>query len=214
MLEGYDIHELTGLSDPLLPAWLDLYETSFPFNERLLISHFWRLLQAKEKGEASSVSLSALVERSNTLIGMAAWQYLPQLRLAYLWYLAIQPEARNRGLGAHYYHAILAQAFTKGADLALFEVEMPELAHTDQERALAQRRIAFYKRNGARLLTGIHYLQSVGDHVPPTPMHLMFHPRERLSPQEAYQSAHQLFGEALQQTDALAWNGDELPPTS
>jgi ribosomal protein S18 acetylase RimI-like enzyme len=207
MPNEYRIVELTGLHDELLPAWLDLYETSFPFNERLLVSHFIRLLQAKEQGEAKQITLSALAGQSHDLIGMAAWHYIQEPGIAYLWYIAICPEARSRGLGSMYYHAFLASAFAKGARLALFEVEKPELARDEPERILAQRRIDFYTRQGARLLTGIHYLQSVGAHAPSTPMHLMFHAKDDLSPSEAYRLASQVLGDALQQVGPLALEG-------
>ena len=41
MDEPLRIIEINSLNDDLLPAWLDLYETAFPANERVLVSTFF-----------------------------------------------------------------------------------------------------------------------------------------------------------------------------
>ena len=78
----------------------------------------------------------------------------------------------------------------------LIEVERPDLAHTEVERVLAERRIAFYRRQGARLLEGVHYVQSVGLHQPPLSMHVMLHPLQSLDAETAFCLARAVFGGA------------------
>ncbi|MEZ0395895.1 MAG: GNAT family N-acetyltransferase [Anaerolineales bacterium] len=199
---GYRVRLLSGRLDPLLPAWLDLYETAFPYEERVLISTFWRVLEKTETGAPPDVVLSALVDSQGNLSGMAAYQMLPSLAAGFLWYLAIAPGGRGHGLGSAYYHFILEDVF-RSADLLLFEVEIPAHCEEAERRRNAERRIVFYQRNGAALLTGIHYMQSVGSHVPPTPMHLMVHARRPTTAEEAFKIAKTLFGDSLSQTGPL-----------
>lgn len=208
MMPGYSLVELSSRSDPLLPNWLDLYETSFPLNERLLVSSFLHLLEKKEQGQEEGVSLSALLDEEKRLVGMAAYQILAQPPVGFLWYIAVSPALRGRGLGTAYYQAIVERVF-QAADVLLFEVEAPEHCTEAEVRRNAERRIAFYQRNGAALLTGIHYLQSVGSHVPPTPMHLMIHARRPVTAPEAFAIARNLFDGAVSQTGPLALVGYE-----
>jgi hypothetical protein len=90
-----------------------------------------------------------------------------------------------------------------GARSIIFEVEIPEQAQTEPERALAERRICFYQRQGAYLLEGISYFQVIGPHQNPIPMHLMVHGVEPLSPGDAFSIAKQVFGDLVTQTGAL-----------
>lgn len=208
MLPGYSLVELASRSDPLLPDWLDLYETSFPLGERLLVSSFLRLLEKKERGQDEGVSLSALIDEEKRVRGMAAYQIMAQPPVSYLWYLAISPALRSYGLGTAYYRAIVEKVF-QAVDVLIFEVEAPEHCAEAETRRHAERRIAFYQRNGAALLTGVHYLQSVGSHVPPTPMHLMIHARRPVTASEAFAIAQNLFDGAVSQMGPLALVGHE-----
>jgi ribosomal protein S18 acetylase RimI-like enzyme len=206
MLPGYSIVELCRRTDSLLPDWLDLYETSFPPRERLLVSSFLRLLEKKEQGKGENIVLSALLDEQGRMAAMAAYQIFVQPPTGYLWYIAVSPALRGNGLGTAYYQAIVEKVF-QFTEVLLFEVEMPEHCTDAEMRRLAERRIVFYQRNGAALLTGIHYLQSVGSHVPPTPMHLMVHARRPIQAQEAYEIARGIFGEAVSQVGPLALSG-------
>lgn len=212
MQSYYSVAELRSRIDQLLPDWLDMYELSFPFEERLLISNFLRLLEEKERGEAQETTFSALVDAEGKLIGMAAYQIEPQISAGYLWYLAINPSVRGKGVGSDYYKEIIDKVF-ESAEVMLFEVEMPEHCQDEERRQNAKRRIAFYQRNGTALLSGIHYLQSVGSHVPPVPMHLMVCSRQSVTAQKAFEVARYLFGDAVRQIGPLALIGPTLSAT-
>lgn len=206
MQSDYSVVELYSRADRLLPDWLDMYELSFPFEERVLTSNFLRLLEKKERGEAQDMTLSALADSDGKLIGLAAYQIEPHLSAGFLWYIAISPTARGKGLGSEYYRQIVDKIF-QSAEVLLYEVEMPERSQDEGRRRNAERRILFYQRNGAALLSGIHYLQSVGSHAPPVPMHLMFHQRRPFTAQQAFELARHLFDDAVQQTGPLALIG-------
>ncbi len=188
---------IANLHDELFVPWLDLYETAFPPEERLLASAFWKVLAAKEQGKPLTVELLAALDAGQRLVGMAFSELYPEARLAALWYVAVDPRQRSQGLGSQVYQEIVRRVREAGCRAMLFEVEIPENAPAPEAKTLAERRIAFYRRNGARLLTGIHYLQSVGPHQPLTPMHLMIHPLEPLDPPAALALAQGLFGDLV-----------------
>jgi len=204
----FHFSELTSIDDPFLPAWLDLYETAFIPGERMLISTYLRLLKNRDDPESLRHHILAVVEPCSesveTLAGIVHYRTSEELRLATLWYLAIQPGLRGQGLGAQVYQAILERLDPNDFDLLLFEVEIPEIQPDGEHRRIAQRRIGFYQRQGAQLLGGIDYLQVVGPHQPGIPMHLMAHLLTDLSPQAVFERAKAVFGDCLSQTGELS----------
>jgi ribosomal protein S18 acetylase RimI-like enzyme len=196
---------ITNLDDDLLIPWLNLYETAFPPEERVLVSAFLKILKAKERGQLLSTEMLAAVDEDQHMTGMVFYEFHPEERTAALWYMAIDTQLRSQGLGSRVYHEIVSRAQVAGCQAMLFEVEIPDNAHSPEAQILAKRRIQFYRRNGAKLLTGIHYLQSVGSHQPVTPMHLMIHPLIELDPQKAFILAQSLFDEAITKVGSLGF---------
>jgi ribosomal protein S18 acetylase RimI-like enzyme len=198
------LHRLHTVDDPLLLPWLELYETAFPAHERILIAHILRSLQPL--GSDDNARLLALLDDAGQLAGLIMFQLYPQMDIGFLYYLATRPELRGQGQGAAFYQKAVDSLFREVSWL-VFEVEKPELAEDEAHRQLAERRIRFYQRQGARLLQGIAYLQDVGPHCPPTPMHLMFQARPGvpLEPQAAFDAVAPLLGENLAQTGTLTW---------
>ncbi len=186
------ITEINDLYDDLLLPWLDLYETAFPPIERMLVSFYLRLLRAKGEGPWSDHHLLA-VQREGVFVGLAHYVMISAHNIGWLWMFAVTPEARNQGVGAAMYDKLLHRLPAETVAL-LIEVERPDLAHTEAERQLAERRIAFYHRQGARLLEGVHYIQSVGPHQPSLPMHVMLHPLQPLDAETAFCLACAAFG--------------------
>jgi GNAT superfamily N-acetyltransferase len=195
-------HEITTPLDPLLLPWLDLYETAFPPEERMLVSDHLRILQDRAAGVPTDEHLLAAVGADGAFQGLARWQLDRSRRAAWLWYMATPPEVRGRGIGSALYRHVADSARAAGADCLLLEVEMP--AHAADAR-LAERRIGFYRRLGARLLTGIHYVQSVGPHQPSVEMHLMAHPFAALTPAQAFERAAAALGDGLTPRGVIAW---------
>lgn len=197
------IVEITDLNDDLLLPWLDLYETSFPPIEKTLVSFYLTLLKDKAHGTRQHHHILALLDHANQLAGIAHVEIHRSKPVALLWYLAITPAKRNQGLGTTLYHKTLHRLPGTLA-AAILEVEIPELAESEKQRALAYRRISFYRRLGAVQLTGIHYVQIVGPHQPPLPMHLLIHPLQPLDAPAAYQLCTAVFGDAVTVTGTLS----------
>lgn len=195
--------EITDLNDDILPPWLTLYETAFPPEERLLIADIMASIKNKARGVEDNNRIIA-VTADNKFLGLAMWTMFAHIKTAAMWYLAIKDEFRNSGIGSAVYNRVVADMRASGAERLIFEVEVPEEQNSKEHRQIAERRIGFYRRLGARLLEGIHYMQHVGPHQPPIPCHLMFHSFNQLTPQQAFDIANNIFGELVMRTGELA----------
>jgi GNAT superfamily N-acetyltransferase len=200
-LESLAFVDIVDCYDAYLLPWLDLYETAFPAPERMLISQILALVVARHRGEETGVRLLAALEAGGELVGMAMYSIAVGKALAWLWYIAVVPQARGKGIGSRIYREVWQRVERLGVKALILEVEIPE---EDNERE-AVRRIQFYRWHGAGLLAGIHYMQRVGWHQAPIPMHVMVHARYPISPEEAFELAQSLFGDAIQRTGTLAF---------
>jgi len=203
-----NFREITRLNDDLLPPWLNLYETAFPPEERILVSVFLQFL--KEGQEHFSTWEMLCYESDNhDLLGMAFYEVMLELKIASLWYLAIDPGYRSSGLGGEMYQEICSRVRHAGCNLLVFEVEIPEIASDNESRSYAERRIRFYQRNGAFLIKGISYLQSVGSHQPKIPMHLMVHPIQPFPVlDEVFAICKGIYGDDLTQVGRIILEGN------
>jgi GNAT superfamily N-acetyltransferase len=196
--------EILNLNDHLLPAWLDLYETAFPPVERLLVSNHLKVLRAKAEGNALDIHLLSVLDGSGELVGIARYRLLQEVRANYFEYMAVRDSARNRGIGSRIYREVVSRSREAGMRGMLLEVETPENAPSPAESQLAARRIGFYRRHGASLLKGIHYLHTVGPHQPKMPMHIMVHCLTAMSAEQAFDFAKSALGSALSRTGAIS----------
>jgi len=192
---------IEDLHDELLLPWLDLYETAFPPTERVLISTILENLGNQKFNKERDMHIDAIMVKNNLFIGIAMYELPLDKPVAILWYVAVDPEQRSKGWGSLIYHQLLSKLDPKVITGLFFEVEIPNDSHSSSD---AVKRIRFYQKNGAKLLTGIHYMQSVGWHQPPTPMHIMVHPLQPMDAETAYKLAYSIFGEAMQKTGTLA----------
>ncbi len=194
--------ELEDRCDDLLLPWFNLYETAFPPNERMLVSWFLGMLRDREEGIGQERHLIAAVDSPGNLVGMAAYIDLVDLQATFLWYLAVQPQERNQGIGSWLYGEILRR-IPPGYRAMIFDVERPEDMQSDELRVWARRRLGFYRRQGARLLQGVATTISVGAHQPPTPMQLMIHPLADIDEQQAFELARAVYGDDARQIGPL-----------
>ncbi len=188
------IRRITHLGDPLLGPWLDLYQESFPLPEQLKVSEFIRALQRGFGGEFEGTSMLALEREDGGLAGLAWHQLALGGRVLWLFYLAVSPEMRGRGTGARFYHELIERALAEHPELELvvFEVERPDMLQGEEARQ-AERRIAFYRRLGAKLVSNVSYTQDVG-WQPPLRMYLMVHPLAAISEARLTAMLREMFG--------------------
>ncbi len=202
----FSFREIRDINDNLLLPWLDLYEISFPPDEKMLVSSILKILKEKPSGKSKDTIILSALDDKGEFLGLALYDVVPDCEAAFLWYFAVKPEARSKGIGAHFYHEILRRLKSFHLKAAIFEVEIPEEAHTPDGGEWAKRRINFYKRQGALLMGGIHYEQSVGPHQPTIPMHIMVHPLATCTPEEAYEISSIYFKDRIKRVGEITLN--------
>jgi len=191
------IVEIGSITDDLLLPWLDLYEIAFPAHEKIPVSGHLQILKKRARGEACHSHLLAALDENDNLVGLARYGNIEECCCAYLWYLAVIPQVRNQGIGAAIYEDLRMRAQADDLKAMVFEVEMPSEAATPEDAEIAERRISFYRRMGAKIMTGIQYLQTVGPHQPVTPMHIMIHRFKEVDPEEAFAMGKIIFEDSL-----------------
>ena len=144
-----------------------------------------------------------MLDDSGAFVGLVVYQ-LPVScpEAAFLEYFAIVPERRSERWGGRALAALL-QEIREAAPIALIvilEVEDPDECVAGDARRQAERRIAFYRWHGARLLGGIRYALHVPGADAPYPMRLAFidiGAAKPASAEDALRAAICLFGDAV-----------------
>lgn len=175
------LHRLERLDDPLLLPFLDLYESAFPQRERRPISELLAVLHAIADGRFPAKRLRAVLT-GKRFAGLLIYDLhcdgtSPD---AFLEFFAVIPELRGSGLGSRLLRALSEEVLAEspGANVIVLEVEAPaSFPMGSDEKALAERRLIFYRRNRARVLVeGIYYEITVPHWPEPTPLLLAFLP--------------------------------------
>lgn len=117
-----------------------IYEASFPASLRAP----WTDLTHHRPDERFLV----LVDDAGATLGFALIRMLGPTGMAFIRYLAIEPERRGRGLGEILIAQLRAMLRDEGVGVLLLDVEEPRGEHAEEDR----RRIAFYQRCGLGLL--------------------------------------------------------------
>ena len=138
--------DIDRMDHELLPDWLDLFELSFPPEEKVLISRFLRLLKDKTAGENQDSHMLAAVDENGNVIGIMRFDNDPDTRISYFWYLAVRSgRTRSRGIGSACFAEVLRRATEADMRAIVFEVEIPEEQSDLSHREYAERRIGFYR---------------------------------------------------------------------
>ncbi len=156
---------------PLWPQWVGLYLDSFPVYERMRLSAIKDGLDEPDKGRYALAFTDSHAD--TTLCGLAYLIIRTNEPVAYLVYFAVNTQMRNRGLGVQLYEAICSYCREKGCNSLFFEVEHPDDPHMDTQ--MANRRIGWYLRHGAELITGIDLWQRVSDELPSIHYYIVAH---------------------------------------
>jgi len=177
------LHPILSLQDDYLYPWLDLYEAAFPPVERIPVSLMLRGIRQYDLGQMPRSEYLAAVDAQGQFVGMVQWTWYPEYGTAYLGYFAIIPGQRGGGLGSQVYRMLIDRAAQRGALLLAFDVEQPDRQAAPAAHDLALRRIRFYQRKGAGLLSGLEFFYG----EPPMQQYVMAHPIQALSFDEILQ---------------------------
>jgi GNAT superfamily N-acetyltransferase len=174
-----DIREITDLDTPLGQEALAIYEQAFPEAERDSVEHIAATLQNGDTETAVS-HFRALVDEG-AVVGFTLFSSYKEYYLGYLKFIAVRADLRGKRYGPVLLKDALRQLRADGRRATgwpylglVLEVERPETAENVEDHALRERRIRFYRRNGAALLEKLDYVAPpVAPGQPSLPFHLM-----------------------------------------
>ncbi len=154
MSAEYQLVSLGGAPADLVAQVQRLYVASFPDEDRVPFESMLSSLRG-EKDDFERVFWALTCDQR--VLGMAYFLYDVRENLAYLEYIAIDPTARGQGLGQWLMLKILDKLDEQGqanghpgVDWVVWEVQAPRHLADKAQRQVAERRIAFYKKFGAR----------------------------------------------------------------
>jgi GNAT superfamily N-acetyltransferase len=172
-----DIREVTELDTPLSREALAIYEQAFPESEREPLESIAASL--KQADPDTAVSHFRVLIDEGAVVGFTYFSSYKEYYLGYLKFIAVRAELRGKRYGPILLKDALRQLradrrrATGWPYLGLvLEVERPETAENEEERALRERRIRFYQRNGAVVIENLDY---VAPPVAPGQQSLPFH---------------------------------------
>jgi GNAT superfamily N-acetyltransferase len=145
-MENLSVVESFNITSEVAKALRDIYMISFPAEER---KDFKKIVESIKK-RRTRLFISAI---DNRTVGFASVTPLSNTDAIYLEYMAVEPKMRNKRIG----EAILQHLKDKFEDESktsglIFEVErIPD--EDSQEATIRKRRIEFYIRNGASIVT-------------------------------------------------------------
>jgi len=136
----------------------DIYRRAFPYAPE----YAEKIAQWMEKRPRPDVDpvLIVAVGEGGGVTGFALILRFPDLKYAYLDYLASDPDTRARGIGGALYEAVRELLLSKGAKGLFFDVPHDDAAllRKDPSRAaINKRRLGFYRRYGALPIVGTLY---------------------------------------------------------
>jgi GNAT superfamily N-acetyltransferase len=147
--------EINHMGNPLLDQVQVIYENSFPESERREFQVF--VSRYLERMVQHAGYLYALIQEAQ-VVGITAFSVFARTGMIHLSIIATHQERRGQGLGA----ALMTLTMDMGqrwfADRGqncigmVWEVERIEAARTETERAVRQKRVAFYEKAGGQLI--------------------------------------------------------------
>lgn len=174
-----NIREVTDLDSDIGQQVVTIYEQSFPEAERDPVENIAASLNPSTDS-AEITHLRALVEQE-TVVGFSYFSCYREYYLGFLKFIAVRVDIRGKGYGPILLQDAVQQLRIDGVHATgwpylglVFEVERPETAENEADRLLRERRIEFYRRNGARMLEQVDYIAPpVTADQPSLPFHLM-----------------------------------------
>ena len=155
MIRFRQIHDLTSSSDQrAFAAVRRIFAAAFPAEPRA-VERIERALRNRTRLDYDPVLLVS-EDTKRVVTGLGFVFLFPQLKLAYLQYIASDPKRASRGIGGALYEATRELVFSRGARGLLLDVPPDERSKVDDASKLAinRRRIRFYERYGARVIAG------------------------------------------------------------
>lgn len=165
------LERILGKWHPHLAKISSLLETTFPECERESIPEFLADLEAGRGHQ-----LWCLCGPEGEFLGFARGMVFPKVRRGWIVHIALAPEERGAGLGAKLFELVWGAMAVQvdGFEGIYLEVERIEDAADDEERVARQKRLGFFDRLGARLVSTEYIQPPSQPGQPPVPLNLLF----------------------------------------
>lgn len=156
------------LSDVYKRVRRDFPPVEYPPLPKMRRNMEWGAMQAQLYEDAGRDAAYAFVLRNDAC------------RKCMLFIYAVEPEMRGSGVGSAFLNALIQER----ADLdgMYAEVEMAELAKSEEEKRICEKRIAFYENLGFRRVEGLYY------RIYGVQMHLFYRPMKEMAMPDALQA--------------------------
>jgi GNAT superfamily N-acetyltransferase len=165
-----------------------IYDGAFPAEEREPRSV---ILDAARAG----VGVITRAREEGATVALASAHKLQDPAALFLVYLAVAPNLRGQGVGKQLFD------FTCGKwSQIIWEVDLPERAGSEAERARRERRIGFFRRAGGELVARPYRQPPLGPELPPVEMQLMARPL----PQESERLVRAIYFEKYGRQNGIA----------
>ena len=163
------LERVLSADSPLFGACLEILTDSIPASERLPLARFKNLL-------AGGRYRVYAFRSGSKVVGSAVLYFSQAQPVALLDYMAVRRELRGQGIGSALFREVAKVAMdeTPAPIWLILEVD-DDREGSQEDRKLNHRRIEFYRRLGARLLTNVPYLFP-SSRTEPVPMRLMVLP--------------------------------------
>lgn len=189
---GASIRHVSSARDPIFELVLELYRNSFPAAERDPEDH----LREEANGNSRLRAVYLVAERQDDLLGFVRFVELRSISSVWAIHLAVVPKVKGQGIGA-----LLVQAMQDDHPewTILAEVERVADAQDAEDMASRERRLSWFSKLGATLVTPEYTQPSLGPSLAAVPLNLLRIGGTSLAPQDIilglYQEGWQLAAE-------------------
>lgn len=174
-------HELSTLDSDWGQQALAIYNEAFPVEEREPLDELTATVNSRETGEQTH-HFRVMVDADGQVAGISIFTVTHPQYMAFLRFIAVRSDLRSRGLGRAMLRDVVREVRRDGRRRVgypylgvVFEVERPAEAHDESEYHLRERRIRWYRRNGAKVIPHVDLVTPpVTPDQPPMRYHMMF----------------------------------------
>lgn len=167
MHENNHFETVSDIMSQEFKSAMQIYFEAFPENERQHLDIIQRMIMDEKYN-------LVVVKRDHVVVGFSLFYVFEHLNFGLFNYMAISRDYRNHGIGSKLFHKTY-ECFREVATLGSFlllEIEDPNYGSV-AERSICLRRLKFYERLGARVITNFKYILPPLSESYPTKMLIM-----------------------------------------
>jgi GNAT superfamily N-acetyltransferase len=146
-MDRMKIIEVKAITDPLFDEAMEIYDASFPRNER----HARSVIEERMERKLYRLFIG---QKDGETVLMALFYPLKGSQFVLFDYMAVATSHRDKGFGTQFLKS-MSKTIGLGKRHLVLEVEDPRSGEDKDQRV---RRIEFYERQGAKMLKDVRYI--------------------------------------------------------